>query len=362
MKNKRRDFIKKTLNGLTAFSFSWILQGFNAKGYINVTNGNAPDLPLLLVDPDGNPISSLPEWKKQREVIRKRWFDYLGAIDPNPNQPVLTILKEERPDGLVRQLVEYESEPGITVQGYLIKPDNIERALPGIVALHSTSDNKMLYIAGVEECPLTVHEGRIVSFGYKLAKKGFVVFCPMCFLWHDRGERTYEQQVERFKIRHPGSKGMAKMLFDAQRAVDVLESLAEVDNNRIGTMGHSLGAKEAFYLAAFDDRVKATVSNEGGIGIGFSNWDDVWYLDKDIHNFGHEHHEILALVAPKSFLLIGGDDCDGEKSRPYLKAVYPVYDLYGKKRQNIELYNHGQGHMPTPFAEKLTYDWLIEHL
>lgn len=354
MKNNRRDFIKQTLNGLTAFSFGWILPGFNSKGYTQVTNVNPPDLPLLLVDPDRNPISSLPEWEKQREVIRKRWLDYLGAIEPNPNQPVLTILKEDRMDGLVRQLVEYESEPGIKVQGYLIKPDNIEIALPGIVALHATGDDTMLNIAGIKE-------GSLVS-GYKLAKKGFVVFCPICFLWHDKGERTYVQQVERFKIRHPGSKGMAKMLFDAQRAVDVLESLAEVNNNRIGTMGHSLGVKEAFYLAAFDDRVKAAVSNEGGIGIGFSNWDAVWYLDKDIHNFGHEHHEVLALVAPKPFLLIGGDSSDGEKSRPYLKAVFPVYDLYGEKRQNIELYNHGQGHMPTPFAEKLSYDWLIEHL
>ena len=85
-------------------------------------------------------------------------------------------------------------------------------------------------------------------------------------------------------------------------------------------------------------------------------------MDKDIHKFGHEHHEILALVAPKPFLLIGGDSSDGEKSRPYINAVYPVYDLYGKKRQNIELYNHGQGHSVRPFSEKLTYSWLIEHL
>jgi hypothetical protein len=127
-------------------------------------------------------------------------------------------------------------------------------------------------------------------------------------------------------------------------------------------VGHSLGAKEAFYLAAFDDRVKVAVSNEGGIGINFSNWDAPWYLDKNIHKFGHEHHEVLALVAPKPFLLIGGESADGEKSRPYIKSVFPVYDLYGDKRQNIEFYNHGQGHSPTPFSEKLTYNWLADHL
>ena len=106
-----------------------------------------------------------------------------------------------------------------------------------------------------------------------------------------------------------------------------------------------------------------TVSNEGGVGIDFSNWDDVWYLGKDIHNFGHQHHEVLALVAPNPFLLIGGDMYDGEKSRPYIQAVLPVYELYGKKMiRHIELYNHGQGHSVTPVAEKRTYEWIRKFL
>ncbi len=355
MINSRREFIKKSFNGITAFSFGFVFPFFHTESSFAGINQDLPDLPQLLVDINGKPIVTLAEWKKQREVIKRRWLDYMGAIEPNPDPPVLKVLNEDRPDGLIRQLVQYESEPGIFVQGYLLKPAVIDRALPGIVALHSTGDNRMLGIAGVEE-------GRFVSFGYKLAKKGFVVFCPMCFLWHGEEKRTYNQQVEIFNLRHPKSKGMAKMLFDAQRAVDVLESLAEVDHNRIGATGHSLGAKETFYLIAFDDRVKAAVSNEGGIGIKFSNWDDIWYLGKEIHGFGHQHHEILALVAPKPFLLIGGDSADGEKSRPYINAVYPVYDLYGKKRQNIELFNHGQGHDVTPFSEELTYYWFEKNL
>jgi dienelactone hydrolase len=312
------------------------------------------NLPSLLVDPEGNPILSVPRWEKQRDLITKRWLDYLGALDPNPEAPVLKVLKEDKPDGLVRQYVEYEGEPGIMVRGYLLKPGRIHEPLPGMVALHSTSDNQMIHIAGIQE-------GRLVAFGYKLARQGFVVFCPQCFLWHDNEDRNWEQQAAHFIKSHPGSTGMAKMLFDAQRAVDVLESLEEVDSTRIGTMGHSLGAKEAFYLGAFDDRVKVIVSNEGGIGIEMSNWDELWYLGKDIHEFGYKHHEVLALAAPKPFLLIGGDGYDGEESSPYIEAVKPVYGLYNKK-QNIELKNHGQGHSAVPIAEEWTYGWMKDHL
>lgn len=312
------------------------------------------NLPPLLIDEAGNPIDSVIKWEEQKKIIKNRWLDYLGALDANPKTPVLSVLKEDKPEGLIRQYVEYEGEPGILVQGYLLKPERIDEPLPGIVALHSTSDNQMFGIAGVEE-------GRIVAFGYKLAKLGFVVFCPQCYLWHNKGEWSYEQQTTLFTDQHPESKGMAKMLFDAQRAIDILVSLDEVDTSRIGCMGHSLGAKEALYLGAFDERVKVIVSNEGGIGIKMSNWDAVWYLSKDIDKFGHKHHEVLSLAAPKPFLLIGGDSADGEHSRPYIEAVKQVYGLYNKE-ENIELKNHGTGHSAIPITETWTYDWMKEHL
>lgn len=343
---KRSDFLKS----IAAAGASLATAPFSFGRQIR----SGADLPPLLVDSRGNPIRTVKKWERQRTVIRERWLDYLGGIKPNPNKPVLKVLEEDRPGNLVRQLVSYESEPGQTVKGYLIRPREIKEPVPGVVAMHSTSDKDMLYIAGVKE-------GHIVPFGYRLAQQGFVVFCPQCFLMHDRGNLTGEQITMRFKEKHPGSKGMAKMLFDAQRAVDVLSSLDEVDSDRIGATGHSLGAKEVFYLAAFDDRVKAVVSNEGGIGIDFSNWDDVWYLGKEIHDFGHQHHELLALVAPKQFLLIGGGFADGEKSRPYVEAVKPVYELYGKP-QNIALYVHAEGHNVTPEGEQRTYRWLKEKL
>jgi hypothetical protein len=312
------------------------------------------ELTDLLIDKDGNSIKTLSAWEERRKQIRETWATYLGLIKTLPVTTEVKVLHEEKTGPLIRQLIEYENEPGELVQAYLLIPDSANRRLPGVVALHSTSDNQMLYISGVEK-------GKIVPLGYHLAQKGYVVICPMCFLWRDRDNRTYEEQAQRFITSHPGSKGMAKMLFDAMRAVDVLVSLDMVEGDRIGAMGHSLGGKEAFYLGAFDDRINVIVSNEGGIGIDFSNWDDPWYLGKEIHNFDHQHHELLALCAPKPFLLIGGDFSDGVRSIPYIEAVRPVYSLYDKP-DNIELYNHGTGHNITPEAEKLTYDWIVEHL
>ena len=116
---------------------------------------------------------------------------------------------------------------------------------------------------------------------------------------------------------------MAKMLYDAVVAVDILCSLPEVDSQRLAAVGHSLGAKEVLYLAAFDERIGATVSSEGGIGTRFSNWEAPWYLGDEIRreSFTREHHELLSLVAPRAFLLLGGNSADGDRSWPFISAA-----------------------------------------
>ena len=106
----------------------------------------------------------------------------------------------------------------------------------------------------------------------------------------------------------------------------MLAAERDVDPDRLGAIGHSLGGKEALFLAAFDDRIRAAVSSEGGIGIGYSNWDAPWYHGEDVHRPGFplDHAQVLALVAPRSFLLVGGDSADGDRSWPYIDACLPV--------------------------------------
>jgi predicted esterase len=170
-------------------------------------------------------------------------------------------------------------------------------------------------------------------------------------------------ELKRFQARHPNSKGMAKMLFDAMVAVDLLASLPDVDPQRIGAVGHSLGAKEVLYVAALDERVRAAVSSEGGIGTRFSNWHDPWYLGEEIRRqgFSHEHHELLALAAPRAFLLLGGDSADGARSWPFIEAVLPVYALSGQPAR-VGLLHHSRGHTVPPDAAAKVYQWFETYL
>ena len=57
---------------------------------------------------------------------------------------------------------------------------------------------------------------------------------------------------------------MLKRIWDASRAVDLLQSLDCVDPDRIGMIGHSLGAGTTFWAMAHDERIRAGVIAAAG--------------------------------------------------------------------------------------------------
>jgi dienelactone hydrolase len=317
---------------------------------------DAPRLKPLLVREDGRPVTSIDDWQGRRAAIRGWWSEFLGQVRvERAGPPPWKVLEEDRPEDVVRQLIEYEVEPGLPVEAYLLKPANVEQRCPGVVVLHSTVNHTIRQPAGLQG-------EREKAFGLKFARRGFVAICPRCFLWSKDLSIPYQEHVRRFQTRHPGCKGMAKMLYDARVAVDLLHALPEVDPQRLSAVGHSLGAKEVLYLAAFDERIRASVSSEGGIGTRFSNWEAPWYLGETIRaaTFDREHHELLGLVAPRPFLLLGGDSADGVRSWPFIEAALPVYRLYGSPPR-LGLFNHRQGHHVPPAAEQRIEEWLVTY-
>jgi len=315
---------------------------------------NSKEFASLLVDADGKRIETVEAWKPRRAELLAWWTKFLGKMpaERNPARPpLLKVLEEDRVEGVIRQRVEYEVEPGLKTEAYLCRPAKTSGAAPGVVCFHSTVPHSIRQPAGLGP-------DLNKAFGLKFAQQGRIVLAPRNFLWPTNEKIEAKEETAKYLARVPGSLGMAKMLYDALVAVDILAQLPGVDAKRLGAVGHSLGAKEVLYLAACDERIKATVSSEGGIGIRFSNWNAPWYLGAGVDEpgFAREHHELLALCAPRPFLLIGGESADGDRGWPFISAALPVYKLYGE-RAIVGQWNHRQGHAVPPLAEQRIEEW-----
>lgn len=299
-------------------------------------------------------------WELRRMELLQAWEKWLGPMPTRPASTPWTVLRTDELPDVTRLLVEYEGEPGWKVQAYILRPSATvtERKRAGVVVLHSTTAQTIDLVAGLTNA-------REEQTGLQLAQRGFVVVCPRCFLWQDAPDLM--SATERHRERHPQTLGMKKMLYDAQRAVDLLAAQPDVDPQRIGACGHSLGAKEAFYLAAFDERVKAAVASDGGIPFSSTNWHAPWYLGSEVRQPGQprNHHELVALIAPRAFLVlaaqVGPGAADGDHTWPYLAAAFPVYRLYGATAP-LGLLNHREGHRLSQQSYEKLAEWLEIYL
>lgn len=295
-------------------------------------------LPNLLIDSRGKRIVSRTAWTRQREELLRQWRTVLGTLPKRKPALEPEVLETEERPGFRRQHIRYQVEAGVNTDGYLLLPAGRKGRGPAVVVFHPTTPFGPRGVAGLER---TYEEAKWQ--GVHLVRRGYVVWCPRNYINTEGAD--WAGNAARVTQRHPDWTGMTRMVWDAIRAVDFLESLPQVDPKRIACLGHSLGAKVVLYAMAFDPRYQAGVSSEGGIGLRFSNWDAVWYLGPKIRkvDFKLENHTVLALIAPRPFLLIGGDSADSDKSLAFLDAVRPVYELWGAG-DGLQWLNHRQGH------------------
>jgi dienelactone hydrolase len=101
-------------------------------------------------------------------------------------------------------------------------------------------------------------------------------------------------------------------LHDASVGIDYLESRADVDQDRIGFIGHSYGGRMAIWVPAIDKRIKASVSNCGCVNYKNSLHHEAGiqmeFCVPGVMDVG-DIEDVIALVAPTPlYISAGGQD------------------------------------------------------
>jgi dienelactone hydrolase len=305
----------------------------------------------LLVTRGGLKITTPEAWEKQRQFLHTIWEEKLGRPPAKPEKLDVQIQSRELEPDHLRQLVTFASEGNDRIRAYLLLPKGLKESVkrPAVVVFHPTTKETLREPVGLGSRP-------DMALALQLVRRGYITLSPECFIMKGNGALRQAQELAR---RIPGWTGLGKMTFDASRCVDYLESLPQVDRLRIGCIGHSLGAKEVLYAMAFEPRFRAGVFNEGGIGLRMSNWTDPWYLGEVMKQSipALENHQVMALIAPRAFLVMGGENADGNASWVFVKEARTVYKLLGAG-DHIGLHNHKAGHSFPLAARQLAYRWL----
>lgn len=293
-----------------------------------------PDHSRLMVYADDagtlQPVKTPADWARRRADILKGMEAAMGPLPTPAAWPAFDLQQTEElaGNGYVRKTYTFavEADDRLPIDLYL--PTNIQEGerRAAILALHPTgAPGKRL--VGTEAF------GTNRQYAIELAERGYVVVAPDYPSFGDT--KSYDFAADAYV------SGTMKGIFNHRRCVDLLQSLPQVDPERIGVIGHSLGGHNSMYVAAFDERIKAIVSSCGWdpfhhyYGGKLAGWTsdrymprirDVYGLDPDKVPF--DFYEVVAALAPRPFLSVSPVEDANFDVKGVEKAIARAREVY----------------------------------
>lgn len=298
---------------------------------------------------------------------RRELWGLLGDLPwrHKPRPPKL--LKKEKHDGYTLEHLVLDLNGIEPVPALLLVPDKRQPKAPGLLYIHWHGGT---YPTGKDE--LLTGRKVLPAYAPVYAEKGIVALAidSWCFGERKHAESGSQGESDMFKdMLWHGQVLYGMMMFDEHRALDYLLSRPEVDPQRVGAFGLSMGATKAWWLAALDPRIKVCIDlccltdyeelirtknlKEHGI---------YYYVPSLLKHF--QTATINELIVPRPHLSLNGrrdaltPPAGVERVRNHL---LPLYRRYGREEDcHIELFDCG--HEELPAMRALILDWLDKHL
>lgn len=216
--------------------------------------------------------------------------------------------------------------------------------------------------------PVGLGSNRELAYARELTERGYVTLAPD---YPNFGE----YKVNVYDLGY--ASATMKAIWNNLRAVDLLCGLTEVDPQRIGVIGHSLGGHNAIFTALFDGRIKAVVSSCGYNAFphyykgDIAGWSHAGYMPRlrdryhlDLQKIPFDFPELIGALAPRAFFSnspVHDANFDVEGVRVCVSAAAPVYKLLNATDRLVAAYPDANHSFPTAIRQE-SYRFLDQFL
>lgn len=288
-------------------------------------------------------IDTAKQIPANRRRILKNMENAMGKLPNRKNLPDLDIkITDSLKDiGFTRYSLNFATALNERLTVYLYVPEQrgtIQR-LPAMLVLHGTHELGKGVVDGQGTRPNRAH-------ARELAQRGYVVIAPDYPSFGELKDHNFE--TDRYE------SGTMLAIFNHMRCVDLLQSRSDVDPQRIGVIGHSLGGHNSMFVAAFDERLKVTVSSCGWTQ--FENYDSgdannkryggklgPWAQDRympfvrtkfnlDASKMPFNFSDVISAIAPRAFFSvspINDANFNLEGVKKGIEIARKTYEQYG---------------------------------
>lgn len=316
-----------------------------------------------------SPLTTVPAWETSRQEIQALLLRDIGSIDPPQLEPQFEILETHSREGYIEKKIRYLAASDEPVTAYWLTPDlpSVANQFPVVIVFHQTTPEGKEEAAG--------HAGRAsIQFGPELARRGYIVLAPDSIAAGERIGPAGAFDTRDVYRRYPHFSALGKMIQDGRRAIDILQTIPQADPRRIGAMGHSLGAEETLFVAAFDERIQAAVASCGyaPFRVEKDPWRwarDAWFsylpcLRADLRAGrlpAWDFDDAIRLVAPRGYFNYQtiGDEIfpEGAAAHAMTLSTRPLWNLHGVEDRLQSILEPGPHDISSQAKERI-YIWL----
>jgi dienelactone hydrolase len=303
-----------------------------------------------------------------RDAFRATALECLGGDWPTPPPLEASIVDGIERDGYRIEKVRYQVEPGEFVSAFVLVPRGAGGSKSPAVAVWHQHNGE--FQIGKSE-PAGLMGNPLHHVGVALAREGFTVICPDAICFEERRDVLRDGDFERFTfLRYVvDGKSLAwKNILDMRRAIDYLVSRSDIDPDRIGCYGHSLGSTFTWLLGPWEARLKCLVGNcclptyeamhTRHILHSYSNF------VPGLHQFG-DNTDLAALTVPRPLHLnFGAGDLENpiDLIKPGLERIRGVYEAMGAGDNFSYFVDETAGHTLSPPMWERALAKLVKYL
>jgi dienelactone hydrolase len=304
--------------------------------------------------------------------FRDRLLKCLGGPWPEPCELRPQVHETIERDGYRIESVSFQAEPEDRVPALLLVPEGVDAGHPAPAVAVWHQHNGEWHLGKSE--PAGLAGNPMHHTGAALARAGYVVLCPdaLCFEQRQDPSGTLKAgNFERFEfLRYVvAGKCMAwKNILDMRRAVDYLCSRPEVDRDRIGCYGHSMGSTHTWLVGPWEPRLKCLVGN-----CCLPTYAAI-HRTRLLHCFPNfipgllqfgDTPDICGLIAPRALHLNFGEADGGspiEEVREGVRTIAAAYEAAGAPERFSYYIEPGAGHVLSETMWKRAADCFRRHL
>lgn len=292
---------------------------------------------------------SKDDWQKWRAVFYKKYLDLLGRWPEkcDLNATKLSCIKKNE---IIEETWIFNSESNCKVKASVLIPGNISDTIPAILCCHGHAYYGRHNVIGMRSInPIRTWRMKRHNYGfaYELAKRGFITIAIDMRGFNERGDGLFPYSLRRDKcnVNHIkasilGYNLVTLHLWDQIRTLDFIEEYLNVNSEKIGVTGISLGGTIGLYLAALDKRISASaivcaLTSFPIHSIQEANSCGSQFIP-GIYQYG-DLSDIAGLIAPRPVLFASGSDDYGgfyvETAKNSFRETYRIYSAAGFKNR-----------------------------